>query len=552
MGIWDKFYEKAKSFFTGEEGEGTSENSEPKKRCYYDLLEVERDAAEDDIKKAFKKLALRWHPDKNPGKEKECAAYFVLIQQAYEVLSDPQERAFYDRHREHIIYQNTDGPDERKDTGIQLEPFMSTSCWKGLFTSEEERLEKFYSVYRDLFHQLAAEDYEYIEDPEERNYPVFGTFTSEYESVVAPFYAFWLNFSTQRSFAWLDKWDLRDAPDRYSSRIMEKENRKMREQGKKHRSEDIRRLVEFVRKHDKRVELARQRQKERNEAIQHKVEEQRRQTIRRNLEKLENFEVDEEAQKEHLMDLEQIEQMLDNQFGTVQSRRGRETELDGSDAEVGEEEEEDFQCIVCEKSFKSKKMLDNHLQSKKHKQVVELLKKHMREEDQQFFEEGSSQQENEGDDVKPQRSGKGKRKKKNKKPPKEEESTQPAEDQDPTTPQQSQTEGEEQQQQAKPEEPTEANNDGKVPAANKKGHNKRKGTAAERKNNEQKQQQQKPAGPVPSQCLNCGEEFESKSKLHDHLKESGHAVLKTTTSTTVPAKKSGDAQKKAHGKKNKE
>jgi hypothetical protein len=70
--------------------------------------------------------------------------------------------------------------------------------------------------------------------------------------------------------------------------------------------------------------------------------------------KLENFEVDEEAQKEHLMDLEQIEQMLDNQFGTVQSRRGRETEQDGSDAEVCEEEEEDFQCIVCEKSFKSK------------------------------------------------------------------------------------------------------------------------------------------------------------------------------------------------------
>jgi len=45
------------------------------------------------------------------------------------------------------------------------------------------KIQKFYSVYRDLFHQLAAEDYEYIEDPEERNYPVFGTFTSEYESV---------------------------------------------------------------------------------------------------------------------------------------------------------------------------------------------------------------------------------------------------------------------------------------------------------------------------------------------------------------------------------
>jgi len=71
------------------------------------LLEVDREAGEDEIKKSFKKLALKWHPDKNPGKEEECAAYFILIQQAYEVLSDPQERAFYDRHRENIIYQNT-------------------------------------------------------------------------------------------------------------------------------------------------------------------------------------------------------------------------------------------------------------------------------------------------------------------------------------------------------------------------------------------------------------------------------------------------------------
>jgi DnaJ-class molecular chaperone len=55
-------------------------------------LEVDRDATEDEIKKSFKKLALKWHPDKNRGKEEQCAAYFILIQQAYEVLSDPQER----------------------------------------------------------------------------------------------------------------------------------------------------------------------------------------------------------------------------------------------------------------------------------------------------------------------------------------------------------------------------------------------------------------------------------------------------------------------------
>jgi DnaJ family protein A protein 5 len=48
-------------------------------------------------------MALKWHPDKNLDRKEECAAYFVLLQQAYEVLIDPQERAFYDKHRENII-----------------------------------------------------------------------------------------------------------------------------------------------------------------------------------------------------------------------------------------------------------------------------------------------------------------------------------------------------------------------------------------------------------------------------------------------------------------
>jgi hypothetical protein len=60
---------------------------------------------------------------------------------------------------------------------------MNTSCWRAGIVDEEERLQQFYNVYRDLFHKLAAEEYAYIDDPEERNYPVFGTFTSDYETV---------------------------------------------------------------------------------------------------------------------------------------------------------------------------------------------------------------------------------------------------------------------------------------------------------------------------------------------------------------------------------
>lgn len=50
-------------------------------------------------------MALKWHPDKNLESYDECTAYFVLLQQAYEVLSNPNERAFYDKHRENIIYR---------------------------------------------------------------------------------------------------------------------------------------------------------------------------------------------------------------------------------------------------------------------------------------------------------------------------------------------------------------------------------------------------------------------------------------------------------------
>lgn len=67
---------------------------------YYKLLQVDRSAKDDDLKKAYRKLAMKWHPDKNPNNKKEAEAKFKQISEAYDVLSDPQKRAVYDQYGE--------------------------------------------------------------------------------------------------------------------------------------------------------------------------------------------------------------------------------------------------------------------------------------------------------------------------------------------------------------------------------------------------------------------------------------------------------------------
>jgi molecular chaperone DnaJ len=66
------------------------------KRCYYEVLEVERTANDSELKTAFRKLAMKWHPDRNPG-DKSSETRFKEINEAYEVLKDADKRAAYDR-----------------------------------------------------------------------------------------------------------------------------------------------------------------------------------------------------------------------------------------------------------------------------------------------------------------------------------------------------------------------------------------------------------------------------------------------------------------------
>src|SRR5271166_3465453 len=79
------------------------------KRCYYETLEVERNADDTKLKSAFRKLAMKWHPDKNPG-DANCEHRFKEINEAYEVLKDGDKRAAYDRFGHAAFEHGGPGP----------------------------------------------------------------------------------------------------------------------------------------------------------------------------------------------------------------------------------------------------------------------------------------------------------------------------------------------------------------------------------------------------------------------------------------------------------
>src|SRR5437660_11172420 len=76
--------------------DGMGVNAGMAKRCYYEVLEVDRTVTDGELKSAFRKLAMKLHPDRNPG-DPSSEQRFKEINEAYEVLKDQDKRAAYDR-----------------------------------------------------------------------------------------------------------------------------------------------------------------------------------------------------------------------------------------------------------------------------------------------------------------------------------------------------------------------------------------------------------------------------------------------------------------------
>jgi len=329
----------------------------PTRRCHYEVLGVARNAGNDELKKTYRQLALKMHPDKNrdmsPTKAKEA---FQEIQQAYEVLSDVQERAWYDAHREAILQGGGVAGDGDVDVGgVDLFPYFSSTCFRGFGDDEGG----FYAVYRGLFETLCQEDQQFSLD-EVLRYPTFGDSASDDDTWHA-FYNFFSGYVTPRSYAWLDKYDTRQAENRRVARLMEKENKKERDTGRKERNELVRQLVKFVRRRDGRVADFNRRLEERVAENVRKTAEMKRRHL--------------EERAKLLAEAEAARREAEEDTGVEQALQSLENAYDSS------AEEEDNYCVACNKQLRNAKAFAAHLKQKKHLENVKNLRDALAEEE---------------------------------------------------------------------------------------------------------------------------------------------------------------------------
>lgn len=328
---------------------------------------------------AYRKLALKYHPDKNPDNIDAAKEQFLLVQQAYDVLSDLQERAWYDNHREQILRgSHTD----YEDQSLDIFPYFTAACFKGFGDDESG----FYAVYEKVFDQLAAEDIEFMDSTDEyEQIPKFGTTTSDYVTVVGPFYAYWQSYCTKKTYTWLCPHNISEIRDRRILREVEKETKKIAQKKRKERNEEVRALVAFVRKRDKRVQEYRKVLEAKAEQNRAKQQQHRLAQLRKNQQEAQ--EMQKNDTNPFNVDHEEQLRMLEQAYGSESEDDFDDIEDDvGSEIEENAEAEEiyidDLYCVACNKAFKNISSFENHESSKRHRDNIERLKKQMQMEEE--------------------------------------------------------------------------------------------------------------------------------------------------------------------------
>lgn len=371
------------------------------KTDYYELLGVSIDATDSDLKKAYRKKALQLHPDKNPDDVEGATSRFAMVRAAYEVLSDPQERSWYDSHKSSILSEDKVVETENDDLVIpsisveELYRYFNPSFYSQLDDSQNG----FYYVVGSLFMRLASEEinhgkfqkipeYDAYQDNAGNvnalddsllKYPRFGNSHTDYASSIRQFYNVWSSFQTVKTFSWKDEYRLSTAADRKTRRLMEKENKKFRDAARKEYNETVRNFVQFIKKRDPRVkkgiqELEKEKKRKKKEEIENHMKLSKQQRLRAMADS-NDFE-SQDWQTLTLDELNDLEAMLEDEYNSSSDSEFDEYE-EGEDTEI-------FECVVCDKIFKNQKQFDIHEASKNHRKALNKLRYEMRKEGQEL------------------------------------------------------------------------------------------------------------------------------------------------------------------------
>lgn len=384
--------------------------------CYYELLNVQSNANDNELKKAYRRKALQYHPDKNPDNVEEATQIFATIRAAYEVLSDPQERAWYDSHKQQIlsdepIHADQDGYYEYEVdasvTGVttdELLMFFNSS----LYTRLDDSPAGFYQIAGKIFAKIARDEvhtgrkmgldkFQLYQDDhfetainsegyaracdkhikEHTNSPVsmlfmpFGYSSTDYEYLKI-FYKKWSDFSSLKSFSWKDEYMYSRNYDRRTKREVNKRNEKARQQARNEYNKTVKRFVAFIKKLDKRMKDGAK-----------KAEELKRMKGRQKQQELKNaYLADRKSRLANGFEPQNWQAVSEDNFEEMEKMYSNAADDRPSPSKDDNEVEEIvvYDCFLCNKRFKSEKQLENHCSTKLHRRKIVQVRKEMREE----------------------------------------------------------------------------------------------------------------------------------------------------------------------------
>lgn len=430
---------------------------------------------------------------------------FAKIQNAYQVLSDPQERAFYDRHRESILRKGKKSRVAESGYSVDdLMNFFDSSVFKGY----NDDPKGFYAVYRDLFAFLEDLEAEEAENPAKYNYTSFGSKNTPFEPSLKLFYDKFMHFSSVRSFYEADNYDDGYAENRRHRRAISKENQKYRDAMRREYNDTVRNLAAWVRKRDPRWQSY---QKEKTAQRLQAEAKRKEDVIRKRAEMAENYVAPDWTLNDQCIDdeeflLQQLERLEFEEFSS-EKQASQENEPEDFDEM---EEFDDFYCVVCKKVFKNHKQWKNHEQSKKHlSNMIKAGFTPFEEESEDYYEDAlNSDIEVEKvveDDLN---------------------SDSEASNSDSDASEDSVSNVEEQVKFTNSVKPEEI---GQKPPKKKIRQRKQPPTEKEKKPPKPKATKQKSTNSSSSdlKCSVCHEAFDSRNKLFKHIESTGHAALKS-------------------------